>query len=189
MKSQQYYEPLIQEEQQASPIRGFQVTIGGTYVLMDDVVTAIREYAQSLGDPEHGALVHDVATWLQVGASQEDLNTLKAAAPLGWSEEPAPYVPHGAEPDDVNADVDRVEIVPLDEGGRIKWYARSIDTGGNVMKRGHANFDRSWVERNAEERWPGIPMYEVSDENERSMWKERGVRGYKHGLYPTAGAR
>jgi hypothetical protein len=176
---QNFYEPLVQGEAQPTQVRGFRTEIAGTYVLLDDVVTVIRQYAQSLEDPNEGALVHEVANWLVSG---EQLPAPKPE-PVEIAHVEAEI--YGAESDDVTPDVDRVEIFPVETARGRKWHARTIDTGGNVMKVAHGNYDRAWVERNAEERWPGIPMYEVADENERSMWKERGERGHKHGLYPT----
>ena len=67
MPRDQFYDPQIGDSEQMQ-IRGFQVGIGGTYVLMDDVVTALRGFAQSLDDPDAGALVHEVASWLGAGA-------------------------------------------------------------------------------------------------------------------------
>ena len=177
----QFYEPMIQEEQKPMQIRGFPVTIGGTYVLLDDVVTVLREFAQSLADPDQAALVHEVATWLVSGEQghvmEQKLQTIEEKM------DEIEYSIYGAEVDDVTPDVDRVELFPSEERGMKKWYARSLDTSGNVMKVTNGSFDKPFVEKNARERWPGFTIYEVQDENERSMFKERGKRGYAHELW------
>jgi len=177
----QFYEPLIQQEQpQATPIRGFRTEIAGVYVLLDDVVTTLREFAQSLTDPEQGALIHEVATWLVSG----ERPTQYESVPETEEFPPAVEPPYGAESDDVTPDVARVELFPREESaGRRKWFARSIDTAGNVMKVTHGSFDKPFVEQNARDRWPDIPIHEVQDENESSMVKERGRRAYDHRLW------
>jgi len=173
-----FYEPMIQEEQQASPIRGFQTQIAGTYVLLDDVVTAIRQYAQSFGDPEAGALVHELATWLTSG------QPAPAEFVREETKEEVPYTVYGAESDDVSEGVDRVEVYPdPPDDPRPKWYARSIDTGGYILKVTGGSFDREWVIRNAEERWPGIPIHELKSAAEDSKWTEDGTRG----VFPSKG--
>jgi hypothetical protein len=164
MSRTQFYDPQIGESAPMQ-IRGFQVAIGGTYVLMDDVITALREYAQSLEGSHDGATVHEAASWLQAGAGLPEVEL-----PVTAAEDFA----HGAEDDDVTLDVERVEIFPDAEG---KWYARSIDTGGNIMKTTHGSFDKDWVTRNASERWVGIPIYEVATAMADSMWAERGHKG------------
>lgn len=171
----EYYDPQVETRatRQATPIRGFPVTIGGTYVLLDDVITVLREYAQSLEDADDQAAVHGVATWLQSGA-QEVQETVLQAAP-----EPEPIESY------LTPDVDRVELFPTEaaEGGARKWHARSIDTSGNEMKRTAGSFDKTYVERDIFDRWPGIPVYEVQDEGESSMERERGKRGFRRQLW------
>jgi hypothetical protein len=184
-KGQTYYDPQVGDSAEMQ-IRGFQVQIGGTYVLMDDVVTALRGYAQSLPDPEAGALVHDVATWLQQGA--EPLPVIEEVV-----ETVEPSGPYGAEADDMDPDVDRIEVYPdPPEDPRPKWYARSIDTGGFIMKTTNGSFDFEWVVRNAEERWPGIPIHLLKNAGEDSMWTENlPTGGIMHtstrGTFPSVG--
>lgn len=173
----QHYDPIIEDgSAQATAIRGFQVGIGGTYVLMDDVVTAIREYAQSLADPEFGSLVHDLANWLTSGQPLPQAPDYPNPGQVALTEfdVPADTIVHGAEADDVTLDVERVEMFPDADG---KWYARSIDTSGNIMKITDGSFDKPWVLRNAEQRWPGIHLVEVQSAMDDSMWRERGHIG------------
>lgn len=171
-------------------IRGFQVSIGGMYVLMDDVVTALRAYAQSLDVPEAGALVHEVASWLQEGASSTDMSVPHyepdpEAATTGLLHQEVRIEPvHGAEADDVTLDVERIEIFPdPPEDPRPKWYARSIDTGGHIMKTTNGSFDFEWVVKNAEERWPGISIHLLKHAGEDSKWIEDSTRG----VFPSKG--
>ena len=177
----QFYEPLIKEEQpQTTALRGFQVQIGGVYVLLDDVVTVLREYAQSLEDAEQGALVHEIATWLVSGerpsqtfeSSIEALGHEPITKALAGTEPP-----HGQEDDDVTPDVERVEIYPVKTARGIRWHARSIDTGGNIMKVTDGSFDQTWVIQNAEDRWPNVPIHLVQNAGDDSMWLERERKG------------
>lgn len=151
-----------------SDIRGFQIPVTGTYVLMEDVIMSIRMYAQSFDDPEAGTLIHDLATWLAGGVPAQ-----KAAAEV-----------YGAEPDDVTIDVARVEIYPdPPEDPRPKWYARSIDTGGYILKTTGGSFDQEWVIQNAQERWPDIDIHVLRNAGEDSKWVEDSTRG----VFPSKG--
>jgi len=166
-RQRQFYDPQIDDgSPQETILRGFQVQIGGTYVLLDDVVTVLRMYADSIDS----IAVHEAANWLISGQQLPEIE----------SQDRTPdttniaHEVHGAEPDDVNLDVDRVEVFPNEEG---KWFARSIDTGGNIMKTTNGSFDVNWVVQNAEDRWPGIPIRIVASESSDSMWEERGRKG------------
>lgn len=180
MPRTEYYDPIVESgaTRQATPIRGFPVTIGGTYVLLDDVITVLREYAQSLVDPDQGLVVHEVATWLQSGA-QEVLEPQESTLRPSDDVEPEPIETY------LTPDVDRVELFPTEsaEGGARKWHARSIDTSGNEMKRTAGSFDKAYVERDIFDRWPGVSVYEVQDEGESSMERERGKRGFRRQLW------
>jgi hypothetical protein len=171
-------------------IRGFPVPEAGTYVLVNDVVSAIRAFAQSLPDPEDGALVHELASWLAAGAvppAGEDSSPHVEVAPqpleqIGEAVD-TPDV-FGAEEDDVSPGVDRVEIYPdPPEDPRPKWYARSIDTGGFILKVTNGSYDFEWVVQNAEERWPGIPLHLLKSAGEDSKWVEDSTRG----VFPSLG--
>jgi hypothetical protein len=165
-------------------IRGFPVAIGGTYVLLDDVVTALREFAQSLADPEQGAVVHEVATWLVSGERTSEF-PFNAADPHAVDyQEPGTVEIYGAEADDNIPDVDRIEIYPDPPNDpRPKWYARSVDTGGYILKVTGGSFDQSWVIQNAQERWPGISVHMLTSAGEDSKWVEDGTRG----VFPSVG--
>lgn len=189
-------------------LRGFSLTEIGTYVLMDDVVSAIREYAQSLEDPEAGALIHEVAFWLSAGESPPNLQVVDAL-PLAVETTGEDFIcvecghthyrdshcpvcqhehsvepPFGAEALDESRDIGRVEIYPdPPEDPRPKWYARSIDTGGYVMQITNGSFDMDWVIRNAEERWPGKEIHLLKNAAEDSKWTEDSTRG----VFPSKG--
>lgn len=153
-------------------IQGFQVPSEGTYVLLDDVISAIRAYAQSLEDPNAGGLIHDLATWLDGGVAPE------AETPVADSD------PYGAEEDDVSEGVERVEVYPdPPEDPRPKWYARSIDTSGFILKTTNGSFDQEWVIQNAQERWPDIPIHLLKSAGEDSKWTEDATRG----VHPSVG--
>ena len=80
--------------------------------------------------------------------------------------------------------VARVEIYPDNpDDPRPKWYARTVDTGGYILKTTNGSFDQEWVIRNAEERFPGIPVYLLNHAGEDSKWKEDSTRG----TFPSVG--
>jgi len=150
-------------------IRGFPVTDAGTYVLIDDVVAAIREYAQAQEDPNSGALIHDLASWIGGGVPDDP--------------EAEPEV-FEAEPDDVTNGVARVEIFPDNpDDPRPRWHARTIDTSGYIIKTTNGSFDQEWVIQNAQERFPGIEIYLLRHAGEDSKWKEDASRG----AFPSLG--
>ena len=161
---------IVNEQTQ---IQGFHVPVVGTYVLLVDVVTALRAYAQSLEDPNAGAAVHAAAGWLDAGAEPE-------------IEESVPEVaaPYGAEEDDVTGDVARVEVYPdPPDDPRPKWYARTIDTGGFIIKTTDGSYDQEFVIRNAQERFSGIPILLLKHAGEDSKWTEDAERG----VFPSIG--
>jgi len=166
-------------------IRGIPVVATGTYVLLEDVVAAIREYAQAQDDPNAGALVHDLASWLDAGRPDE----LELAASQATSVEEAESIKaaaevHGAEHDDVTEGVARVEIYPDNpDDPRPKWYARTVDTAGYIIKTTNGSFDQAWVIQNAEERFPGIPIHLLKHAGEDSKWIEDSTRG----VFPSIG--
>lgn len=179
MTRQQFYDPFVGTPEQQVQMRGFQIGIGGTYVLLDDVVTVLRQYVQSLGDPDDAALLHEVATWLVSGGD------LPQPPPL---EEPVPPAvdepPYGAEPLDASIDIGRVEIYPdPPDDPRPKWYARSVDTGGFILQVTNGSFDQAWVIQNAQERWPGKDIYLLRHAGEDSKWVEDSTRG----VFPSKG--
>lgn len=164
-----FYDPQVGDSEPME-IRGLQVQITGTYVLLDDVVTTLRAYADSVDS----VAVHEAANWLQGGAPPMPMPAETTQAPR--PEESVESV-HGAEPDDVTLDVDRVEIFPVETASGVRWHARSIDTGGNIMKTTNGSFDQTWVIENAQERWPGIGVHLLRSAGEDSMWEERGRLG------------
>lgn len=174
MPKTRFYEPQLGNTEQMQ-IRGFQAAISGTYVLLDDVITAIRMYAGA--SPENAEALQEVASWLSEG-------TFSVPEPVTPEIEHVPYEVHGAESDDVTLDVARVEIFPdPPDDPRPKWYARSIDTGGFVLKTTNGSFDQEWVIRNATERWPGIPIHLLRNSGEDSKWEEDRNRG----VFPSLG--
>ena len=97
---------------------------------------ALRAYAQSLEDPNDGAAVHGAVGWLDAGSAPHE------QAPV----EEVVEAPHGSEPDDVTEGVDRVEVYPdPPDDPRPKWYARTVDTGGYIIKVTDGSYDQSFV--------------------------------------------
>jgi len=164
-------------------IRGFPVVAAGTYVLMEDVVAAIREYAQAQDDPNDGALIHDLATWMDAGLPHpqsypETMGHEPITAAVAGTEI------HGAEIDDVTEGVARVEIFPDNpDDPRPRWHARTVDTSGYIIKTTAGSFDQAWVIENAQERFPGIEVFVLRHAGEDSKWTEDATRG----VFPSMG--
>jgi hypothetical protein len=165
-------------------IRGFQVNKDGTYVLLDDVISSIREYAQSLDSPDAGALIHELATWIS-GGEPEIEDQIRGLEPRpSQIVEKVAFEVYGAEADDITTSVARVEIFPdPPDDPKPKWYARSVDTSGFILKTSNGSFDFEWVVKNAEERWPGIPLHLLKNAGEDSKWVEDSTRG----VFPSQG--
>lgn len=168
-------------DQPMTEILGLFIPKPGAYVLLDDVVSAIRAYAQSLDDPEAGALVHELASWLGAGEEPPQEPSLTSVEV------------HGAEADDVTPDVDRIEVFPdPPDDPRPKWYARSIDTGGHILKTTGGSFDYEWVVKNAQERWPDLEVHVLQNAGDDSMWAENQTsamfkNGGNRGAFPSVG--
>lgn len=173
MPARTFYEPMVEQTREPSPIRGFQVTIGGTYVLLDDVVTSLREYAQSLHDPGDGALIHELATWLVSGERQLPEQMSLDTAAVG---EPEP-------PDPQQEIVDRVEVYPDDPTSeRPRWIARACDSEGKILTVTNGSFDQEYVIQNAGERWPGKPVHLLADASQDTVWEENDPGGIRSPL-------
>jgi hypothetical protein len=144
-------------------IRGIHVETGGTYVMLDDVVASIREYAQSLTDPSAGAAIHELASWL--GASS------MPAAVAGIT-----TVPHSTEElqEAQDLSVYRVELYPdPPEDPKPKWYARSVDEEGNILHTTNGAYDYEHVYNTAAERWPGKQIYQLKRWADDSVFLEK----------------
>lgn len=166
---------MTENEQLA--IRGFQMPVAGTYVLLEDVVGAIRSYAQSLDDANDGALIHELGSWLSQSlppAVDEPIESVELES----------VEVYGAEDIDESRDLDRIEIYPdPPDDPRPKWYARMIDTGGFIMRTTNGSFDQEWVIQNAQERWPGKSIHLLKNAGEDSKWTEDATRG----VFPSKG--
>jgi hypothetical protein len=172
---ERFYDPLLQEEQQASPIRGFQVMIGGTYVLLDDIVTSLREYAQSLPDPAAGGLIHEVATWLQSGE-----RSLPEMIQVPGPEESEPTAAPVQVPGPLDLRVDRVEVYPDDPTAvKPRWLARSCDSDGKILFVTNGSFDQDYVIQDAGQRWPGVDIHLLTHAGIDTVWEERDPGGIR----------
>ena len=139
------------------------------------MISAIRAYAQGLEDPNAGGLIHDLATWLDGGREPE------AEVPVTDGVAPAPY---GQEADDVTEGVARVEVYPdPPDDPRPKWYARTIDTSGFIIKVTEGSYDQEFVIRNAQERFEGVEIFLLKSAGEDSKWTEDRERG----VFPSVG--
>ena len=140
--------------------------------MLDDVVASIREYAQALDDPNAGAAIHELASWL--GASS------MPAAVAGIT-----AVPHSTEELQAAQDLSvyRVEIYPdPPDDPKPRWYARSVDSEGNILWTSNGSFDYEYVHKTASERWPGKTIYELKRWADDSVFVENQERN----AYPTA---
>ncbi len=172
-RGKQHYDPMIDEPQQIQ-MRGFPVAISGTYVLMDDVVTALRQYAQSLDDPVQGGAVHEAASWLQSG--DRPLPEVEPPVPPEAAAPPAPEnLPNVA----------RIEVYPDDpDTPNPRWMARACDDVGRILKVTNGSFDQEYVIRDAQERWPNVETLLLREAGQDSIWEERdpgGIRSASNG--------
>jgi hypothetical protein len=146
-------------------IKGFAVPAEGTYVLMADVVQALREYAESVDS----LAVREAAEWLAGGLPEPAMVETEV---------------FGAEADDNTNGVARVEVYPdPPEDPHPKWYARTVDTGGYIIKTTGGSFDQEWVIKNAQERWPGKEIFLLQHAGEDSKWQEDSTRN----VFPSMG--
>lgn len=151
-------------------IRGMEVASPGTYVLLPDVIQVIREYAQSLDDPNVGAAVHELASWLGAGAHFGTIPD-EPAAPSS-EDDPFPL-----------ENVYRVELYPHPpDDPSPKWYARSVDQEGNILWTTAGDFQYENVHREASERWPDKPIFELKRWADDSVF----VENQEKKAYPTA---
>jgi hypothetical protein len=156
-------------------IRGIHVEAGGTYLMLEDVVQSIREYAQSLDDPNAGAAIHDLASWL--GASSMPAATAGITA--------VPTEQHGADEEKIIASLQaaqdltvyRVELYPdPPEDPRPRWYARSVDADGTILHTTAGSYDYDYVYKQAAERWPDKPIYQLNKWADDSVFLEKMER-------------
>src|SRR5262249_25288783 len=66
--------------------------------------------------------------------------------------------------------VARVEVFPDAEG---KWYARSVDDMGTILKTTNGSFDKTYVISDAGQRWPRKEIHELADAQMDSIWNEQ----------------
>ena len=145
-----------------------EIAAPGTYVLMEDVIAAIREYAQSLDDPHSGGIIHELATWLGGGEHPREAVPLGMEA-LGFepkttavagTDAPPLHPAEDSDPFDLEH-VYRVELYPHPpDDPKPKWYARSVDNEGNILWTSNGAFDYEYVHKTATERWPGKPIFQ-----------------------------
>ena len=155
-------------------IRGFGISIGGTYVLLDDVVTALHTYANSYHDPDD-ANVHEAATWLQAAIHAGPVDF-----PGEHVTEESQDVPVFGIVDDMVGQVDRIEIYPDDpEAKEPRWIARACDDTGRILRVTNGSFDQEYVIRDAQERWPDKPTHLVVDYSHDTVWEENDPGGLR----------
>lgn len=76
---------------------------------------------------------------------------------------------------------DRIEIFPvgMDTPSRApseigKWASRRVDAEGRIAEQGPAAAHQDEAIRQAEMKWPGIPVYQLQYEMEDSTWEGMG---------------
>ena len=133
-------------------------------------MAAIREYAQSLDDPHSGGVIHELATWLSGG--EHPAEAVEVDVPVIEDSDPFP-LDH----------VYRVELYPHPpEDPKPKWYARSVDSEGNILWTSNGAFDYEYVHRTATERWPNKPIFQGHGWSYDSVFLENQERK----AFPTA---
>ena len=141
-------------------LRGFEASAPGTYVLLEDVIATIREYAQSLDDPNSGAAIHELASWFAAGQDPRNVT----------AEEPQDVVASEQEHDPA---ANRIELYPEETPRGIRWYARSVDAEGTILRTTAGSFDYDYVYKDAGERWPDLKIYQVNEWSDDSVFMEQ----------------
>lgn len=72
-RRRQYYDPFIQkatQEQEITPVelRGVAVEQTGTYILFEDMLAAIRQYAEMTQSVEIKDAILELVAWFEMGA-------------------------------------------------------------------------------------------------------------------------
>ena len=164
---QTYYEPQVGDTEQIQ-MRGFPVPITGTYVLLDDVISALRSYAQAYEE----SAVDEAATWLGSGRS--------SLLPPYGEQLPVPQLEQVSVESGSDPDVDRIEVYPDDPDAiRPRWIARACDATGKILHNTNGSFDQEYVIRDAGERWPGAPVHLVADYSHDTVWEENDPGGLR----------
>lgn len=190
----QYYEPIVespeplveQEAQVQASLRAVDVGATGRYVLLHDVVTFIRFYASTLRanlEPQSAAVLDDLIEALDPLVDPE--------IPSVPEEPPVPIPPPAPPPPppkvvqyepSENVGVYRIEVYPDDpDAARPKWFARTVDSEGNILYVTPGAFDQEYVIEDARSRWPDVTIQLVADWSVDSVWEEQdagqGARG------------
>lgn len=152
-KQRQFYEPEVQV-QQATPIRGFPVTVGGLYVLFDDVITVLREYAQTL-ETRDAETVYDLVIWLQSGERPMPSDSDEADHVSGLEVAMLETLIEQTEP--ISA-VNRVEVFSTGE----LWYARALAENGELLYATAGSVEQAEAIQEAQNRWPGKDVHLVT---------------------------
>ncbi len=158
---QQYYDPIVEggEEQEQVQLRAIAVQEPGTYILIEDILDAIMFFSVSLDSFQKQQAIHELVAWLEGIGTGFIEETEDEEKPIGRIFK-------------TKDDPERIELYP--DGDR-KWHARLVDHDGNDI--GEANggsFDRSWVEKDAAERYPDLIIHQMEDEQEDSTWEGKG---------------
>jgi hypothetical protein len=163
MPRTQFYEPQVGDSPPLE-IRGFPVSIGGTYVLMDDVLTVLEAYARTSDSDD----VRELVNWLRAGDLHVE-EPVETATDLRGQEYTFTRDPA----------VDRVEVYPDDpENPRPRWIARACSSEGDILHVTNGSFDQEYVIRDAEQRW-GTPIHLVADAMVDTVWEENDPGGIR----------
>lgn len=181
-----HYDPLIEgapppfeapepQPEPTGPIQAVMVQVAGLYLRLDDVVAELRRIAFDLGHRSElsarEAVEAAAAAFEEIGVpeTQEEAPTGVRDAQDAPHEYTRPVVTIPLEQPDTDTAVYRVEVFPDADG---KWYARSVDSLGNILDTRNGSFDHEYVLKAARDRWPDVEIHELQDAQMDSIWEE-----------------
>lgn len=152
-------------------IQGVAVGAPGLYLLASDVVAVLATMAETAGPEGFAALM--TAADMFSGATLDGLATEIAAEPTVTPDVVPVGKDSGAANPPPHPTVARIELYPNEDASY--WYARAVNAVGEIIHADQAvsGINRDLVESVAIERWPGAPVYALTDAMGDSIWDEQ----------------
>lgn len=160
-------------------LQGIMIERAGAYLHIEDAVLYLREIAEQYD---------------QAGNPSASL-ALRAVADAWSGEEPAPNQEEAAPvislvTADPGADVYLVEVFPDNpEEPRPRWHARTVDNQGRILTTTNGSFDQNYVVKDAKDRWPGVEVLLVPDQNYDSVWEQQTGADGQHIIRSASSGR
>lgn len=181
-----FYDPIIQTAEEIvaandhalaeiAPVRGVAVEVPGIYILASDVAAALRTMAADFDGEASEALIAAADSFS--GATVDGQPVAAEASVVEVAVEPLDFVkPYELIPArewPPHPTVARIEMYPNEDASY--WYARPVNSEGEILltEQTVTGINRDLVESVALDRWPGAPMYAITDAMGDSIWDEQ----------------